>query len=582
MAASAPARSSRAAPGPLLIGLVVLGGVAAASVSIGLAATSDHLAMPALHAALFNWITLSYVCCGLVAWRRRPDSRLGPLMIAAGFGASLSNLAWANSSVVHSVGLAFDLLPVVLFLHVFLAFPTGRLPGRVSRALVTAGYATTTGGQLAVAVLGGFGPDNAFALADRPGAGTALYRVVLVVTSALALAGIVVLAMRRRRGGRPRRRPVALAVDAFVLGLLMIAVLLLMGMAGAPGFAHVQRLTLVVLGLAPIAFLVGLLDAHLARTGVGDLLMRLRVQPVDLRTALAQTLRDPSLSLVYWLPQYASWADESGQAARLPDQGDTARAATIIDRDGEPVAALVHDASLNDERDLLDAVTAAAAIALENGRLRAELHAKLEEVRGSRARVLEAGQKERQRLERDLHDGAQQRLISLSLDLGLLGTRLGADHDAQAALAKAKREIAHSLDELRDVARGLHPAVLSGHGLPVAIESLAARAAVPVRLRVQLDGRLAEQIEVAAYYVVCESLANTGKHAEASSATVDIARVGGQLVVEVVDDGVGGADSERGSGLRGLADRVEALGGRLRVWTPHGGGTRVRAEIPCG
>ncbi|GLI02181.1 sensor histidine kinase [Phytohabitans aurantiacus] len=203
-------------------------------------------------------------------------------------------------------------------------------------------------------------------------------------------------------------------------------------------------------------------------------------------------------------------------------------------------------------------------------------------MRGSRVRVLEAGQRERQRLERDLHDGAQQRLIALSLDLGRLSARLGANHEAQGTLAKAKQEIAQSLDELRDVARGLHPAVLTGHGLPVALESLAARAAVPVRLTLRLNGRLAEQVEVAAYYVVCESLVNIDKHAHASSATVDLCHRDGQLVVEVVDDGTGGADTERGTGLRGLADRVEALGGRLRIWTPHGGGTRVRAEIPCG
>jgi signal transduction histidine kinase len=576
MAVSAPAR-----PTPLLVGLVAAGGLTAATVSVGLAATSDHLPLPGLHATLFAWMSLSYLLCGLVAWRRRPESRLGPLMIVAGFGASLSTLSWANGSVVHSIGLALDLLPVVLFLHVFLAFPEGRLPGRPARTVVAAGYVTTVGGQLAVALLGGFGPDNALAIADRPAAGAALHDVVLLVTAGLALTGIVLLAVRRRAAGRPRRRAAALLVDAFVLGLLMVAVLFVLGFAGAPGFVHVQRLTLVVLGLAPVAFLIGLLDAHLARAGIGDLLMRLRAEPVDLRDALARTLRDPSLSLIYWLPQYASWSDEAGRTARLPDPGG-GQAATIIDRDGVPVAALVHDASLNDERDLLDAVAAAAAIALENGRLRAELHAKLEEVRGSRARVLEAGQRERQRLERNLHDGAQQRLIALSLDLGRLGSRLGADHDAQAALGRAKAEIAQSLAELRDVARGLHPAVLSGHGLPVALESLTDQAAVPVQLTMGLDGRLAEQVEVAAYYVVCESLANVGKHARASSATVAVSRQDGHLVVEVVDDGMGGADTERGSGLRGLADRVEALGGRLRVWTPHGGGTRVRAEIPCG
>ncbi len=191
------------------------------------------------------------------------------------------------------------------------------------------------------------------------------------------------------------------------------------------------------------------------------------------------------------------------------------------------------------------------------------------------------GQKERQRLERNLHDGAQQRLIALSLELTALERSLADDPEARASLDQARREIATSLEELRDVARGLHPAVVSGHGLDIALEQLAARAPVPVKLVVQLDGRLPEPLEVAAYYLVSESLANVGKHANAKSATVEVSRVGDQIVVEIVDDGAGGADTELGSGLRGLADRVEALGGRLRVWSPEGGGTRLRAEIPC-
>jgi signal transduction histidine kinase len=245
------------------------------------------------------------------------------------------------------------------------------------------------------------------------------------------------------------------------------------------------------------------------------------------------------------------------------------------------VAALVHDASLDDEPELLNAVTAAAGIALENGRLHAELKARLEELRGSRARIVEAGQKERQRLERDLHDGAQQRLIASSLELGLLEERFDGDAEARTRLSRVREEIVTSLEELRAVARGLHPAVVSAHGLEIALEQLAARAAVPVQLSVEVDGRLPERVEVAVFYIVSESLANIGKHASATSAVVDVARTSGQVVVEVTDDGVGGADTERGSGLRGLADRVEALDGRLRVWSPKGGGTRLRAEMPC-
>jgi signal transduction histidine kinase len=162
----------------------------------------------------------------------------------------------------------------------------------------------------------------------------------------------------------------------------------------------------------------------------------------------------------------------------------------------------------------------------------------------------------------------------------LLEEGLKADPNATSRLVRARREIATSLEELRDVARGIHPAVVSGHGLEIALEQLAARGPVPIRLSLSIETRLPERLEVAAFYLVSEALANIGKHAQATSASVDVTRVYGQVVIEVIDDGVGGADTERGSGLRGLADRVEALDGRLRIWSPVGGGTRLRAEIP--
>jgi signal transduction histidine kinase len=298
-----------------------------------------------------------------------------------------------------------------------------------------------------------------------------------------------------------------------------------------------------------------------------------------LRDALARALRDPTLQLAYWLPDYECYADLHGRPVELQDLDG--RATTLIDRGGEHIAALIHDPALEDEPELLVSVQAAAGIALENGRLHAELQAQLEELRGSRARIVEAAQNERQLLERNLHDGAQQRLIALSLNLSLLRGRVDGDPDVTSGIDQARREIAASLNELREIARGIHPAVVSGHGLGVALEQLAARAPVPVESRVEIDGRLPEPLEVAAYYVASESLTNIAKHAQATTARIDVVKENGELVLEIVDNGVGGADSERGSGLRGLADRVEALNGRLRVWTPRGGGTRVRAEIPC-
>lgn len=377
------------------------------------------------------------------------------------------------------------------------------------------------------------------------------------------------------------RGSTVLLVDAFALGLVMIALLFVSASFDGPVVKEIRWATFVALGLAPLVFLAVLLKARLAQSAVGELLLELRAepQPADLRNALARSLRDPSLELAYWLPDFEVYADLDGRPIDLSDLDG--RATTLIDREGVYVAALIHDPALRDEPQLLEAVGAAAGIALENGRLHAELRARLEELRGSRARIVEAAQNERQLLERNLHDGAQQRLVALSLELSLLEAQLDGDSATRARLEQAREEVAALLEELRVIARGIHPAVVSAHGLGVALEQLAVRAAVPVRLSVEAEGRLPEQIEVAAYYLVSESLANVSKYANASRATIQLSRTESVVSVEVTDDGDGGADPERGSGIRGLADRVEALGGQLRVWSPPGGGTRVRAEIPC-
>ena len=465
-------------------------------------------------------------------------------------------------------------------MHVFLAFPSGRLRGPVERALVASAYAAAVALQVTRMVFGGFGPHNLLEVSANGDAALLSLRVALLTMSAFCLAGVALL-LRRRGSGQPVRRSRVVVVDAFALGLVMIACLFVSAAFDGPFVHQIRWATFATLSLAPVVFLAALLNARLARSAVGDLLLELRTEPApaDLRDSLARALRDPSLELAYWLPDYRAYVDLDGRPLELPDPNE--RATTLIDRYGVHVAALIHDPALEDERELLDSVQAAAGIALENGRLHAELRARLEELRGSRARIVEAAQNERQLLERNLHDGAQQRLIALSLELSLLKGRIGDDSEARAGIDQARREIAASLSELREVARGIHPAVVSGHGLAIGLEQLAARAPVPVALRVEIEERLPEPLEVAAYYVVAESLANIAKHAHAKTASIEVIKKHDELAVEVVDDGMGGADSERGSGLRGLADRVEALG-RLRVWTPRGGGTRVKAEIPCG
>jgi signal transduction histidine kinase len=572
------------APKPAMLTAIAVAGVAAAAATLALGLANSEVDHVGIRVFLNDWITLNFIGAGLIAWWRRPDSRFGPLMVAAGFVNFLATLDWASAAVPYTIGVALDLLAPVLFLHVFLAYPSGRLPGRPERVVVAGAYAATVGVGLVRMMLGGAGPGNLIQIASKPQAAEAVGNVQLIGISAFCLAGIGVLAARRWGPHRPPRRPLGLLLDSFALGLLMIAALFVcVVFVGGPdevaAVETLRRATFFVVGLAPIVFLLGLLQSRLA---VGPAIVSLGTEAArgNVADALKRALRDPSLEVVYWVPEYQRYADRDGRAIELPTS--TGRATTLIDReDGMHVAALVHDVSLREEPELLEAVTAAGGFALENERLHAELRARLEELRGSRARIIEATQTERQRLERDLHDGAQQRLVALSLELGLLEERFAGDPDATAALEQTRREVTESLRELRELAQGIHPAVVTGHGLAVALKTLTARAQVPVRLTVDLGGRLPERQEVAAYYVVAESLTNTAKYAHASSADVKVRHTNGRLLVEVVDDGVGGADTGGGSGLRGLADRVEALGGRLRVWSPAGSGTRVEAEIPC-
>jgi signal transduction histidine kinase len=566
-------------PGAVLLSGTAVAALAAATTTILLMLAVDADPRPVPQGLLFVWIILSYTSAGLIAWWRRPQSRFGPLMVATGFAAFLASLSFAAYEPVFTVGQLFDLILVPLILHVLLAFPTGRLAGPFERRLVIATYAAAIGFQLVRMMLGE--PPTSFMVTDAPDAAKLAFRIQLVLVSGLALTGVGLIVVRRRAEGHSLRRPLALLIYSFSLSLVMIAFLLVTAVLGKYGFETIRRLTLFTIGLAPAAFLVGLLDARLTRSAAADLFIDLRARPApaDLRDSLSKALRDPSLSLVYWLPEFDSWADLDGRRVTLPENGR--RRATMIERDGEPIAALLHDAALDDEPELLASVGAAAGMALENGQLHAELRARVEELEGSRTRIIEAAQSERKRLERDLHDGAQQRLIALSIELALIERRLGSDPDVAARVDHARQEISTSIDELRDLARGLQPALLTGRGLAVSLQSMAARSPVPVDLRMDLAERLPEPIEVAVYYVVSESLANVGKHARASAVTVTVRRSLAGVLVEVVDDGVGGAALDAGSGLRGLADRVETLGGRLEVWVPDGGGSGVRAELPC-
>jgi signal transduction histidine kinase len=283
--------------------------------------------------------------------------------------------------------------------------------------------------------------------------------------------------------------------------------------------------------------------------------------------------------LAYRVPGERSYIDGRGQPVALPAP-ESERAAAPVERDGRELAMLVYDASLDDDPALVGAVAAAAAITLDDARLQAESQDPLAELRASRERIVSVGDEERRRLERNLHDGAQQRLVSVALQLRMIQRRVADDPALVDELRSAGDELSKSLEELRELARGIHPSVLN-HGLKAALDSLSSRASVATTVSFESPGRLPEPVELAAYFVACEALANVAKYAQATKATVRVSRRDGRAVIEIADDGVGGADETAGTGLQGLADRVAALDGTLRILSPPGAGTVVTAELPC-
>jgi signal transduction histidine kinase len=578
-----------------LIGIGIAGLVGGA-ISLAIAASSDHAEDVQIGAVVFTpLIGWSFIGTGLFAWWRRPENRFGALMTAVGFVWFLASLITSDVPALFAIGGLFSALPYALLLHMLVAFPTGRLETRWERILVGVGYFDTTVMQvLGVLFLDTTNPDvctgcpaNPILISDQVVASGIAYGLQALI-GIFGLTGIGILLVRRWRSASSATRsaltPVLLVgvLTTFLLGLSLIG-----DVAGFPdgtGEDVIDILGAAAMASVPFAFLVGLLHSRLWRaTAVSELVARLGEadRRQGMRDALAEALGDPSLSLAYWVPEQGRYVDAAGHAVELP-AGDGSIACTPVEHEGRPVAMICHDASLDTEPELIGAVGAAASLALENERLNVELRARVEELRASRARIVQAADEERRRLERDLHDGAQQRLVSLALNLRLASSKLDKDPAAaKALLEETTSELGEATTELRELARGLHPAVLSDRGLWPALEALAGRAPVPVELGEPPAERLPPAVESASYFVVAEALTNVARYAEATHAEVSVTRADGQVEVEVSDDGVGGADPAAGSGLRGLADRVAALDGRLEVISPEGEGTVVRAVIPC-
>jgi signal transduction histidine kinase len=540
------------------------------------------------------WVFLDSKLAALIAaalwvwvWRVR---LIGLLM----FGWAISVLSgdlmnvYPDSRLIATFGLfLFWSGTGFFFFHLPFSYPTGRLERHWPTRLLLIGF-VYIGGLITVIPWLLF-QDGRGCEVCRPRATSYLFvghsvswlndwNLFWLYWSWVALTPVFVWLIWRRfrttsKGGR---RTVWPFLTAFSLAFVVVVVWSVKGGFGTGSsldpyisYADIATGWLMVLGAVS-----GVLVTRRARGVVGDLVVELgRARPGGVRDALARAVGDRTLELALWVPLKNSWVDEQGKEVELPTGHD--RAVTLV---GEKVAAIIHDPVLLDQPSLLEAAGSAARFALENERLQVALRAQLAELRESRARIVWAGDEERRRLERDLHDGAQQRLLGLGMALQLLAPHLSKD--AGPLLAETEAELQQALAELRELARGIHPAVLTDQGLDAAVRTLAARAPLPVQVAA-CGERLPAPVETAAYFVVSEALANIARYAHASKASVRVDHSDGQARIEVRDDGVGGANPRNGSGLLGLADRIAALDGQLHVDSPVGAGTTITAEIPC-
>ena len=529
---------------------------------------------------VFRLVGGSFAVCGLIAWHRRPDSHSGRLLAATGFAFFVSPLlSLIDSPVARTAAHVFPDLWVLPFVALVLTFLTaGRLRTPVDRVLVGAVLIEIVVlAPLYVLFSETEGSIPFFPMRVSPSSSTPRRRRCSSRSASPPPPWC-------SRGGASRRPPAGAPWLPLSPELPACSPSPRCWPCRSPAAAARRCCS----GSRPACWSPspsrswsGLLRSRLARGGVASLFRELRtMRPDDLQAALARALGDPALVLAYPGPD-GSYVDAGARRVTLPEPGGD-RSVAIVERDGEAVAALVYDRSLDDDPELVDAVGGAATIALENRHLHAEAQLRRAELEASRARIITAADAERRRIERNLHDGAQQRLVTLALQLSLIQREIRRDPGgAEELVTLASGELAQSLEELRELARGIHPAALD-QGLEPALEALALRSAVPTVVTCDPGPRLPQPVEFAAYFVASEALANVAKYARATAATVRVVRTATAVDVEIADNGVGGADPAAGTGLRGLGDRIEALHGRLRVSSPPGAGTVVTAEIPLG
>jgi signal transduction histidine kinase len=535
---------------------------------------------------------------GCFVWWRKRGGRSGLLLAMAGIAWFVAE--WDNPGIgigaAFTVGLAAHAVVPAAVAHAVLAYPSGRLSSRLERLAVSFAYVD---GALILGLLPALFfdprrqacslcPPNLLLLDNRPGTFEALssWGIWLGVVWTIGIAALCV--WRFVRSSAPLRRlaaPVLLGGTAYLLFVL---------------WSFVHDLPRSLLSTDQLSFRLWLGQAAgLCAIGLGvawSWLLRRRTRSVmarlvvelgyspptgGLRDVLARSLGDPGLTVAYRLSDPERFVDAGGMP--VDPAAPEGQAVTQLSRRGQTMAILVHRLGLLDDPAVVDEVVSATRLALENERLQAEVFAQLEDLGASRARIIATGDAERRRLERDLHDGAQQRLVGLSLALRLSRAALGRDPDPNliAIIDRADDALRMAINELRELAHGIFPAVLTDEGLGAAVDALADRASIPITIVGMPVERLPSPVETAAYLLIAEATGFTAALAGASGATLDVRHSGNRLLVEVIGEGMGVSERDPDSGFIDLADRIGALEGQLWVEHSSSGALAIRAEIPC-
>ncbi|AZS37450.1 Signal transduction histidine-protein kinase/phosphatase DegS [Microbacterium lemovicicum] len=570
-----PIRLRGARSGSLRLALVTLAfcSVLITVMQVAVAAGTPELLMVTL---LFSGVALIWATAGIIAWWRRPGNAMGALIYLGALSLFLNALGNLPDEFLQIIGAVSATLTLAVTVHLLHAFPSGRLRGRLSVATVVVGYVLSVLLQGARVVFVTVGQTQ---LDEIAAATQSVVGIGVMVSTA------VILTRRLLRADAVHRR---VLLPLFLYGILAVLAIVAAPNIGRPLGVDPLVVGIVQLGIScgiPIAFLIGVLNGGFTRTGDLEALSAwLGIGGVTrpaVGRALAGTLGDESLLIVYWSPEKAAYVDEFGADVDAT-RDDPDRDWVQVHVGERLVGAIVYDTRMIGDPYPVNRAAEVLAIAIDRERLTAELIASNEELSESRVRIVETADRERYRIAQDLHDGLQMQLVLLALDAQNIATRPEADPGSAAAAAELRRRIDGAAADLRRLVHNVLPAALVETGLAVATEDLVDRLSIPATLRTELgDSPLPAPITHTAYFIIAEVLTNAVKHSRAESVHVSIVQTPTELHLDVADDGVGGATTAHGSGLLGVTDRIDVLGGHFQIDSPKGAGTRVKVVLPC-